>query len=155
MSVEVQEYFKSRKEDQTTPDREQRHPLCLTFEERVEVCQWMEELRAIYLNMDPLPAGVTVSPTFSDGLFAHPSCFRTDEICVGTDIVSFRGVTSAAHCWRLCASEREHGKLVCDCFTFRDSDNRCFLKKDVQKYAPHADRVSGQRVCESASRTEE
>ena len=47
MRNQVMEYFRARKEDQPLQADELRRRPCTAVEERLEVCQWLEELRAL------------------------------------------------------------------------------------------------------------
>jgi hypothetical protein len=47
MRKKVMEYFRARKEDQPLKADELLRRPCTAVEERLEVCQWLEELRAL------------------------------------------------------------------------------------------------------------
>ena len=161
MQQQTLTYFQSRREDQATPTDEQWRPSCVHAEERLDVCQWLAELRALYMSMRHLPATVTAAPHLTDGLFLPDAdtCFKRDSMCVGDDLVNYLNVGSAVHCWQLCVSERAavvdeedgNGQLACDCFTYREEDQKCFLKKDARGFEKHANRVSGPRACAAAA----
>ena len=148
MSRLVVDYFRSRKEDQAMPTDDRFS--CLDYEGEVETCQWLEELRRLYVEIEPLPFGVTISPLLTDGLFFEDACFLNSTICQGTDVKQYIGALSPQECWQLCADERGPNGVrdyPCDCFTFRPTDGSCFLKKGIERFDPMPNRISGERKC--------